>query len=768
MTSGINITVLPIHRESGFDRSTLPGLQVASAPRRAARGRKNDRLILFISFEGDVPVTPDRQKELLLRLAKGYYEISGTVTSALTGVAENLNQFLLQRNLRGTEHGQHVLAALTMLVVRDTHLYLAHSGPVHTFLATPNGTEHFYDTREAGRGLGLSRNAPVKFFQAELTPGMILVATPKLPVDWNEATFQGLFGQNLSLLRRRLLSGAGTDLQAVAIQVLPGEAGVKMLRGPEAIEPAEAETSASPPAVPPAREPASTPRQQPAPPPTSRPVPTPVASAQARQPEAYSQDSYSPPQHAFDQPAIATDADVRAEAEPRRRERQRPQIELGPALLEVLRSVNRASQSIMIGLRDFFGRMLPDEPVFTLPTSTKLMIAVAVPLVVVTLAMVMYTQIGQESQYEQYYAEAQLAADQALGATEFFERQNKWETVLFYLNKAEEYRQTEETEGLRNQALQVLDQMNGVTRLDFQPALNGGLSNATMIGRLVFTQGDLYMLDETTGSVLRARLAGDGYELDPEFVCGPQQYGAYIVGPLVDMTALPDDNEEGAAIAAMDANGNMLMCFAEEAPLAITLVPPSSNWGDPTSMVVENGNLYVLDPLTNAVWIFDGGEAGFREPPYFFFGDEVPSLQGALDIALSGERLYVLHDDGHVTTCEYTFVVTDTGARNTTTCVDPATFEDDRSGREYGPFILDASFSQITRTPSPEPSIFLLDPIAKSAYHFGLRLKLIAQYRPGVTLPDNPVTAFAISPKFAPFRTLFIAVDNEVYLADLP
>ena len=231
---------------------------------------------------------------------------------------------------------------------------------------------------------------------------------------------------------------------------------------------------------------------------------------------------------------------------------------------------------------------------------------------------------------------------------------------------------------------------------------------------------------------------------------------------------MPEDNEEGAAIAAMDANGNLLLCFAEEAPLAITLVPPSSNWGDPKSLVVENGNLYVLDPLTNAVWIFDGGESGFREPPYFFFGDQVPTIQGALDITLSGERLFILQDDGHITICDYTFAVTDTGARNTTTCVDPATFEDDRPGREYGPQIYDATFYQIMRTPAPEPSIFMLDPISKSVYHFGLRLRLIAQYRSSASLPDAEVTAFTISPKFAPFRTLFLAVGNEIYFADLP
>jgi hypothetical protein len=203
----------------------------------------------------------------------------------------------------------------------------------------------------------------------------------------------------------------------------------------------------------------------------------------------------------------------------------------------------------------------------------------------------------------------------------------------------------------------------------------------------------------------------------------------------------------------------MLYCIPDEAPLGVPLVPPDSNWGNPLAITIEAGDLYLLDPLTNAVWIYYGGESAFREAPRFFFGNQVPSMQSVIDLAVNREDLYLIHDDGHMTTCTFSSL-----QESPTRCTDPAPFTDNRPGRTGGEKIPDARFLRIARTPPPEPSLYMLDPITQSIYHFSLRLTLVRQYRSLNPLPDEIATAFAVGAN----RSLFLALGNKVYIAFLP
>jgi hypothetical protein len=60
--------------------------------------------------------------------------------------------------------------------------------------------------------------------------------------------------------------------------------------------------------------------------------------------------------------------------------------------------------------------------------------------------------------------------------------------------------------------------------------------------------------------------------------------------------------------------------------------------------------------------------------------------------------------------------------------------------------------------------LFYLDPADQAIYHFSLRLNLVQVYQPQADFPAGPITAFAISPT----RSVFIAQENEVYIAYLP
>ena len=126
------------------------------------------------------------------------------------------------------------------------------------------------------------------------------------------------------------------------------------------------------------------------------------------------------------------------------------------------------------------------------------------------------------------------------------------------------------------------------------------------------------MLDIDSDSVMRAWLAGSRFEIDPDFSCGSGKYGSIIVRDLIDIALLPD-NPDKAILVAMDRGGNLLYCFKDKPPVAITLTPPDSYWGKPIAITVENEKLYVLDEQLNMVWIYHPSDASyqFRDAPLF-------------------------------------------------------------------------------------------------------------------------------------------------------
>ena len=268
------------------------------------------------------------------------------------------------------------------------------------------------------------------------------------------------------------------------------------------------------------------------------------------------------------------------------------------------------------------------------------------------------------------------------------------------------------------------------------------------------------MLDINSDSVLRASLIGSRYDMDPEFLCGAGQYGSIIVQDLIDLALLPD-NPDDAVLVAMDRGGNLLYCYKDKPPVAITLTPPDSFWGKPISITVENDRLYVLDEQLNMVWFYEPIDDSYqyREAPFFFFTEEVPNMQDTIDFAVDQEQLYLLYLNGQTTTCTYTGL-----EEAPTTCTNPTMYNDTRPGRSPAATIDDAVFYQIQHTLPPEPSLYYLDPINRSVYHFSLKLNLVQQYKPQEGLEEGYITAFAVSPT----KTIFLAMENKVYLAHLP
>jgi hypothetical protein len=447
-----------------------------------------------------------------------------------------------------------------------------------------------------------------------------------------------------------------------------------------------------------------------------------------------------------------------SEEKPPKRSKVKPPRErvIGPALLKIGQAFWGTLKTASGAVGQLVKRMLPDETLFSIPTSVMAFIAIAVPVVVVALAATVYFQRGRVSMYTRYYTEAQYAAETALQLSEPQELREAWNIVLDHLNQAEAYQVTEDSQAMRSYAQTVLDNLNFVVRLPFQPALANPLPEGAVIRRIVVAEGDsvLYLLNETNGTVYRATLTDRGYVIDSDFICEPVPQ-PLIVGPLVDIVPLPLEDDYNAKVMGMDGDGNLMRCLpAGEPPLAFQMPPPDMNWGKPTAIEMTALGLYVLDPVTNGLWIFWATD-DFAERPTLFFDEQIPPMGDVIDFSMNRDEAFLLHADGHLTTCTFGYP---------TRCEDPALINDIRDGGGNDPTIDDALFQEIQFSPPPDPSLYLLEPSIHSIYHFSVRLTFQRQFRSANPLPDGPATAFAISQG----HQVFLAVGNQVYVAPLP
>jgi hypothetical protein len=757
MATKTDYVVVPLHRRDGQEQSYLPGLHVADA-QRAARGRAGEQLILHLSLPADAGLTPEQQHTLLDDMARGYFRTPGSVTSALRDQAERLNVYFQQLNQKLVAKGQPVLALLSMLSIREGRGMLAQCGPVQAFLLNGADIQHFFDPQTAGRGLGLSKNTDIRFFQCDLPSGAYMLLTPQLPEGWNERTFSNVSGQKLATLRRRFLSEAGPNLAAVLVAAEPGRGGVRLLTGKDIEAESPKSTRPQPASIPPRRRP------------IGRPVePQPEASSweQVTVPDAEADtEPFGIAQPELSPEADGTESSYEAEAfesetnfEPSYPAHE-PEVETETWFSQISARLAVFGARVLPPLRAFLIRMLPEEPAFNLPPKTMALIAGIVPLAVVVLVSVVYLQFGRGQLYTNYLSQAQSAAAAAEARQDPAEVRQAWEIAVYYAERAAAYEQDAEVAtALLAEAHAALDGLDGIERVNFQPALFEALPSRANISRIVATNTDMYLLDSTAGNILHAFLTGGGFQLDEAFACEPGPYGAYIVSNLVDMALLPRGNALDATLVAMDANGNLIYCFADERPLAVALVPPDSNWGNPLAISVENENLYILDPLTNGVWIFFGENYSFVEEPRFFFGAEVPSLQNMLDLGLSGEDLYLLDVDGHIAVCQFGGEIDDP-----TTCEDPVPFTDTRPGRVSGASVEGAHFAQMQITEPPEASVYLMDPIEQAVYQFSLQLNLLRQFKAQEDLPHGLATAFAVTSN----RAILLAFENDIYIGFMP
>jgi hypothetical protein len=820
MPDSLDIHLLPLVREAGKDLAELPGLYLAEPPRRTARGRDQDRLLLYLSLTGNAPLSPGKLQQILERLAQTYYKQSGSVTSALRTVADTLNQFLLDRNVRNASTGRQATGWLTLVTLRGTQMYMAQSGPVHAFVVNAQEVQHLYDPQLTGRGLGLSRTTPIRYFQANLQPGdAMLLAVNPVPA-WNAGTLSGAYGQGLESLRRRLVSRNDLELNAVLVQFRPGagkvrwssvrstpssdiaptagalaasqpardlsvpvspvethpdltmeqqEAGV-----PGEISRAHIQQAHAEPAVPEAAEQAA--------PASDADQPTETILAESGEPPVTTQESTPSVTEEFGmRPSIQERPEIQIPAPglpqspvsaprsrpPGRVRSARPRLNtagLVRVLVVIGRPFSNALDWLMASLKSVLRRLLPDEAIFSIPTRTMAFIAVAVPIMVVAVASFVYVSKGVAIQSQELLAQAQDSYQKANAQQDPLARRERLLISMNYLQQAESYQVTAESQNLRTQLESGLDELDLVKRPNYQSAIFGGLPGNTRVVRVVLADGDLYLLDGTSGNVLRAQVTPNrDYQLDTNFQCGPGLVTGQTVSPLIDIAAAPAGNDKNAVIIGIDATGSVIYCIDGLPPIAESLARPltAPNWSSLQYLAVDpdQANIFVLDKPDKAVWAY--WNSNFTATPDLYFGDEVPQVQDVVSMAVDKRDLYLLHADSHVTLCSYSSLDV-----SPTRCADPVRYVDSRPGRSGQALLPEKPFTQVIVTQPPDPSLFMLQPETRTIYQFSLRtLNYHRQYVPAGPLQSGSATAFAVNPLE---RTLYLAIGSVVYQASIP
>jgi hypothetical protein len=430
-----------------------------------------------------------------------------------------------------------------------------------------------------------------------------------------------------------------------------------------------------------------------------------------------------------------------------------------------IKTGRRVNERIGVFLQRFIPRLIPNtdstQPL-VVPTYLMVFMAVVIPVLVVTVASVVYLRFGQSVQYDEYYSQALTARAQAISQTDPVLQRYAWQNVLNFVDRAEEYRSTDESNALRVEAQANLDTIMGIVRLNFVAAFTNGLGGSAQISRMAASESDLYMLDAERGSILHASFSGSNLALDNKFDCKPGTYNGYSVGTLVDLLALPKANSRSASVLGIDATGNLLYCAPGQVPQASPLPSlPNTNWKRVTAFALDNGNLYVLDAESRAVWVFVGKNATFVDAPYFYFGNQIPAIDNAIDLAVSGDDLYMLHADGHLSACTFSRI-----AESPTRCIDPVIYQDVNPAHQDINIFAQAHFTQMTLTTPPNPVILLLDSENRSVFRFLTRsLELQNQFTgyAGKANPfqAGPIGAMAVSPNYI----LYLAIGNQVYFA---
>lgn len=714
MPTDLDADVALIHVAGGEPRHTPPpGTLAESPPRRAARGRAEDLIFLSFGLTAARAPAPALLEQLARLAADSFYGTPGSVTAALRQAVAEANDHLLHTN-RDLEAPVRLQGRLAAGVLRAQDLYICQCGGGQALLIREGQVTRL--ASDDAQPLGVGSSPLIRYHHLQVLPSDLVVLTTASPPVWSDATLAGLAGMEAGPALNRLLAATAVDLTGVLFRLAPASPTARVQPGPgREAAPRRPRTEAAA---------AGMPRPR-------------------RQPEA---------RHGR-MPAISATA-------------QGASLQTRRAWAAARAGLSRAGASLTAGALALLARMAPGlaDPIRPGPVSTRLMAgtAVGVPLVMVLIASLLYLRSGRAELYQEYLGQAQSAVVAAQLKPSPEEAWPDWQAALVWVDMAESYRRTDETRALRAQIQATLDSLNRILRVEYRPTVSGGFGGGARLTALAASSTDLYVLDAERHKIWRAWNTGRGYTIDRDFSCLDGEGSVEGMGLPVGLVSLSEAGAlPQAGVVAVDADGTLLYCAPETPRAASQLTPPSTGFGRIQAVDVFGGRLYVLDPVANAVWVYEARGGLFTSHPSLFFAEGVRDLSQAIDLALAQDQLLLLYADGHVESCRR---VTETdlggGVRIRVECESDSRFQDDRPGRGPSDQIPGAQPLQMVYSPPPEPALYFLDALSDSLFVYSMRLVYQGQVVPTAAFDARP-SAMTVGPP----NDLFLAVGSQVYVA---
>jgi hypothetical protein len=589
-------------------------------------------------------------------------------------------------------------------VLRESHLYLIQSGAGMALVVKPGEVNKVISVEQDSQPLGVTLAPQYILKQLEVQAEDLLVITPTAAQLWSDPTLSGLYGLTLEQAIERLQAASGRDLTGLVAKFMPEGS---LVERPKAVD-------------------APVRRGRP-----TKPLPKPP----------------------------------KLRAVPLAEEAEAPRSAAPPDFVKNITGVaNRVGYFLAQRLANMVPGFVEAPKPDTYPPALLAMTAALIPLFVVTVASLMYFRRGRQELFENYMAQAQGAVVSAQLKTDQAEIRTDWAQANEWLLLAEDYRQNEATIALRATIQQALDDLDLILRVEFSPAVSGGFGSGAVLQGIAATTTDLYVLDTENEVIWHAWATGRGFDIDREFNC---LNGSDSIPGFSNAQHIVIQQEPGAlgaeGVVAIDESGTLLYCAPGRAPLTSILTPPDTGWGVIRSIDVFKNKLYILDPAANSVWIYDAAEGLFTGAPDLFFAEEVISLTQAVDIALAQDELIVLYADGRIDRCRRLIEeAPDQSVRIRVECDPDPHFQDDRPGFQALNHIPGVLPTAIEYSPPPEPSLYFLDILSNSVFHYSMRLVYQGQFRPSEPFEDE-VTAITIGQP----NDLYIAAGDQIYFAQL-
>lgn len=821
-----DLFIYPFGFKKNEEYSNLSGYFAGNVHRKATRTRVEDIIVIrFTSFKKLTDLEEKQINEMVVKTGDQYYKTKGPITTAAKIAGEFLNNLLNQLNLKTTSQPP-ILGSFHLLVLNKDDLYLVHAGGSTSYHLSRTRIEKFEDKTHGVEGIGVGKSIKLRFFHSKINESDRIIITTRPPKTWTkEALFDN---QRLSIshIRRSLRQLSQDDFEAVIIQFRNGNGSVHQLK----LDSAEFSSSENedinssfqnvPPvagspmsnsenfeeinenSLPPneifvekfedealdystADQPDFKTRENSEKPDTDK-IPDQIHEPfqldifnDERENQA-KKDEETP--HAPSQDGIYLSGDtwdpgnnVR-EKVPKKKVTKNESKAFAIFLLNVRKFFhnqnekyrkfnNNLKKGLLKVVKSSSNSSIEQDP-NSLSSSSMLMIAILVALFVSAIGITVYIQSGVGSQQTELIANANLLISDALNEPDVNNQILMYQEALRLVTESESYGKSESTTEIKMFIQNQLDELQGVTRIDIQPTIFGGLDKRIQISRMgINTNGDVYALDSGTGRVIRMIATRPDYIIDNSFVCGPGKYGEVIVDPLIDIEPVNYANEINTSLMGIDGRGNLIMCIPGSDPIAIELKRSDLNWGEIKAIAFNGYSLYVLDSgdKNRDIYRYPSNDYTFDQVPESIFSGTIPEdLAGSFDISVNQEELFLVHASGQLTRCNL----------NQLTCENNIGYGLILGGktRENYSVLPGSEISQVYVTLPPDPSIYFMDQNNQAIYHFSMALNLQQQISPNLSSQakdldeTSKLTAFTVNPN----GIIHFAYGSQIYFGYLP